>query len=182
MRRFILIIIASMLALTGRAQEVEMFSIERELCFPGVPKEVLYKGISGWSDNWEELDYSPVIAGFNAHWTFPFQCKFRNVVLDVNGNEYLCHINGHCIFYASDEGIRVEFSNVNAWHVESKAGWITHIGLIPLADFGYWQGTARNRKERISVRIKEYLTVWFDSICGDLLSNLETFPMDQVII
>ena len=182
MKRFIVILAVLLPALTGRAQEVEMFSLRKEIPFPGAPKEALYKGFYRWSDHWKELDFAPWIAGYNAKWSTSFRCELRNISIQAGGREYLCHMDGNLLLQASDGSVTISLHEVDAWHVESKSGWITHIGMIPLADVGYWQGTARNRKERISIRIKDYLNVWFDSICSDLLSNLETFPLEQVML
>ena len=48
MKRFIIIFIVSAFAIAVRAQEVEMFSLERELDFPGIPKKTLQERSYAW--------------------------------------------------------------------------------------------------------------------------------------
>lgn len=59
MKRLILILTASLLALTGRAQGVEMFSLEKAYDVPGINKHRLYERATAWTV-WAWYQYTTI--------------------------------------------------------------------------------------------------------------------------
>ena len=176
MKRSLIIIISSLLTFSAWGQEVEMFSLEKELDFTGIPKKTLQERSHAWfrtlglvpSSEYDLLTF----IGYRADWVK------RNCNLQFKGKDYrteynfsisvISHADGHCTF-------RLYRPLISSYRGDTT---ILRMDNIPVFYGGYNKGmfgAFRNKEARIAIcnEVKRLLTEEFESMIPDLTRCLE---------
>lgn len=176
MKHLALILIAFLLTFTVRAQEVEMFSLEKELDFPGFSKKDIQERSYAWL---RTLVIAPVsesdiltFIGYRADWVH------RYCTLQYNGKDFRTEYSFSVSVITREDG-RCTFRLYNPL-VSSYRGRITILSEdgLPVTYDGYLKGmfgAVRNQDARIAIcnEVKLLLTEEFKSMANDLVQAVK---------
>jgi hypothetical protein len=176
MRRFLTILSALLFSLAGFAQEVEMFSLEREISIPGVQKEDLQERAFSWlrtlgSVPASEYDVLTPL-GYRTDW-------IRRVCsISYKGRDYQTEYCFTLSIIATEDGqctVRLYRPMVSS-HRGNKT--ILSADNLPVFYGGYTDGmfgAARNKEARIYIcdKVKRLLTEEFETMIPPITETLE---------
>lgn len=188
MKRLILILTASLLALAGRAQGVEMFTLERNFEASGTTKEVLRERAWNWFRTMEmfpghEFDFKKSLheIGWREDWIR------RRCNLNIKGKDYLTEYSFSLSITSEEDGrfsVRLYRPLVSAYRGNTT---ILSVDDLPVFYGAYREGmfgTSRNKEARIAVcdAVKRLLTEEFEELLPSIRESMdkESIRLDLV--
>lgn len=187
MKRFITIALAALFAFAGRAQEVEMFSLEREISVPGILQKDLQERAYTWLRTFDSESTLGSKYDFLTHIGYELIWIRRECGISYKGKGYRTEYRFTLSIISTEDGqftVRLYCPLVSAYRGSTT---ILCVDELPVFYGGYKRGmfgATRNKEARIFIcdEVKRLLTEEFEAIIPSITEALEgrVAPMELV--